>query len=229
MKEEFKRKLCQEGFARIDNLTAMIKYLEATDFFVAPSSTAFHCNYPGGLVDHSLNVHQLLTSKVKAFNLEYTSETIAVTSLLHDVCKANFYIKDKQEPSQAQLNYLKDLSKDKWPLITKQGFLSRSYVSSMIAWFVGGRKGKAPEYGHSYTVEDQLPLGHGEKSLYLISKFVPLTDEEAAAIRWHMIAFDAGVHFSYPSGFPFREAIKRYPLVTLLFTSDFEASNIMEV
>jgi hypothetical protein len=45
-------------------------------------------------------------------------------------------------------------------------------------------------------------------------------------IRWHMIAFEAGIHFDYPTGFPFRQAVKEYPLVTLLFTADFEASNI---
>ena len=41
-----------------------------------------------------------------------------------------------------------------------------------------------------YVFEDELPLGHGEKSLYLASKFIKLSDEEAAAIRWHMGAFD---------------------------------------
>lgn len=36
------------------------------------------------------------------------------------------------------------------------------------------------------AVDDQLPLGHGEKSLYLASKVLRLTDDEALAIRWHM-------------------------------------------
>lgn len=34
-----------------------------------------------------------------------------------------------------------------------------------------------------YVFEDELPLGHGEKSLFLASKFIKLSDEEAAAIR----------------------------------------------
>lgn len=41
-----------------------------------------------------------------------------------------------------------------------------------------------------YSVKDQLPMGHGEKSVYLVMKFMDLTDEEALAIRWHMGAYD---------------------------------------
>jgi hypothetical protein len=88
--------------------------------------------------------------------------------------------------------------------------------------------GDFPEYKTTYKVKDQLPLGHGEKSLYLAAQHIELTDEEACAIRWHMIAFDAGVHFNYPSGYPFRQAMDQYQLVTLLFTADIEASNILE-
>lgn len=34
------------------------------------------------------------------------------------------------------------------------------------------------------------PLGHGEKSLYLIQRHMVLLPEEALAIRWHMGAYD---------------------------------------
>ena len=78
-----------------------------------------------------------------------------------------------------------------------------------------------------YIVKDQLPLGHGEKSLSILQDFITLTKEEKLAIRWHMLAFDAGIHFNYPSGFAFREASKN-PLVVLLFTADYEASQIVE-
>lgn len=41
-----------------------------------------------------------------------------------------------------------------------------------------------------YTYRDSFPFGHGEKSVYLVSRFVQLTEEEALAIRWHMGAYD---------------------------------------
>ena len=41
-----------------------------------------------------------------------------------------------------------------------------------------------------YTVDDAFPFGHGEKSVYLIERFMRLKPVEAMAIRWHMGGFD---------------------------------------
>lgn len=40
-----------------DGIEDLIKYLESTDFYTAPASSRFHCDYEGGLVEHSLNVY----------------------------------------------------------------------------------------------------------------------------------------------------------------------------
>lgn len=50
-----------------------------------------------------------------------------------------------------------------------------------------------PEGGVGYTFRDPFPLGHGEKSLFLITRHMALTEEEALAIRWHMGAYDDAV------------------------------------
>ena len=47
--------------------------------------------------------------------------------------------------------------------------------------------------GLLHDVCDPLPLGHGEKSLYLIQRHMDLEPEEALAIRWHMGAYDSAV------------------------------------
>ena len=44
-----------------------------------------------------------------------------------------------------------------------------------------------------YSFRDPFPLGHGEKSVFLLSGFIRLTEEEALAIRWHMGAWDDAV------------------------------------
>ena len=44
--------------------------------------------------------------------------------------------------------------------------------------------------GYAYN-ENSLQLGNGEKSLYILQKFMKLADIEAMTIRWHMGAFDA--------------------------------------
>ena len=38
----------------------------------------------------------------------------------------------------------------------------------------------------TFEFEDQMPYGHGEKSVYIISGYMRLTREEAFAIRYHM-------------------------------------------
>lgn len=40
-----------------------------------------------------------------------------------------------------------------------------------------------------YEINDSLPLGHGEKSALLLSRYIKLSDEELLAIRWHMSGF----------------------------------------
>jgi len=79
-----------------------------------------------------------------------------------------------------------------------------------------------------YEVEDLFPVGHGEKSVMILQRFIKLTDEEMIAIRWHMMAFDAGIHFQYPSGFPFKKACKENKLLTLLVCADMKVSNLLE-
>lgn len=39
---------------------------------------------------------------------------------------------------------------------------------------------------NTYAIEDKFPLGHGEKSLAIVLRFIHLTDEECLMIRWHM-------------------------------------------
>ncbi len=70
---------------------------EGSAFFTAPASTRYHGAYEGGLCEHSLHVYDCLCSylereRVKEqYGLEYTEESIAIASLLHDLCKINLY------------------------------------------------------------------------------------------------------------------------------------------
>lgn len=75
----------------------LLEFLENSDFFTAPASTRFHGAYEGGLLRHSLNVYECLVSylsrgRVKdQYKLEVSAESAAISALLHDVCKVNFY------------------------------------------------------------------------------------------------------------------------------------------
>jgi len=74
----------------------------------------------------------------------------------------------------------------------------------------------------TYRTEDDLPYGHGEKSVYMISGFMRLTREEAMAIRWHM-GF-SGTEDNNLVG----RALEKYPLAFALATADMEASYFLE-
>lgn len=138
--------LSDTGRTGIDKV---VKYLDETDFFVAPASTNYHGNYEGGLAEHSLNVYDLLKVKNKQYDLGLADETIAITAILHDICKVNLYHKctknRKNEKTQKWESYEGYGFEDDFPvghgeksIIRLQQFikLSRDEIF-MIRWHMG--------------------------------------------------------------------------------------------
>ncbi|MDL2219368.1 hydrolase [Ruminococcaceae bacterium OttesenSCG-928-O06] len=77
----------------------------------------------------------------------------------------------------------------------------------------------------TYTVQDAFPYGHGEKSVYLIERFMKLKTVEAVAIRWHMGGFDDAVR---GGSYAISEAWRMYPLGVMLHIADLEATYLLE-
>lgn len=73
-----------------------------------------------------------------------------------------------------------------------------------------------------YEFQDDLPYGHGEKSVYIITGFMRLTREEAFAIRYHMGFSNNDNPGSV--GYTF----EHYPLAFALSTADMEATYFLE-
>lgn len=76
-----------------------------------------------------------------------------------------------------------------------------------------------------YTVDDKLPYGHGEKSVYIISGFMKLTREEAMAINWHMGGFDMRVQ---GGSYSISGAFYEFPIALIFHLSDLEATYLDE-
>ena len=73
----------------------LVNWLDGSDFKVAPASTRYHSNHEGGLLEHSLNVYnECIRQKdlIKLFNIP--QDTLIIASLLHDICKVNYYKMD---------------------------------------------------------------------------------------------------------------------------------------
>ena len=91
--EIYKSKITREGADKL------LDYLlsSSSDFFTAPASARFHGAYSGGLLEHSLNVYDCLydylsRDRVKnEYGMNYSEESIAIVSLLHDLCKIDCY------------------------------------------------------------------------------------------------------------------------------------------
>ena len=75
----------------------------------------------------------------------------------------------------------------------------------------------------SYTVDDKIPYGHGEKSVMMIEEYLKLKPVERYAIRWHM-----GPYSGQQDWTTLGNAMDKYPLVLALFEADMEATHIFE-
>lgn len=73
----------------------LLHYLANTDFYIAPCSGRYHGAVEGGLVAHSLKVYERIFELADMFipdeEKELFSESLAVVSLFHDLCKVDFY------------------------------------------------------------------------------------------------------------------------------------------
>ena len=74
---------------------------------------------------------------------------------------------------------------------------------------------------YKYNSDIIIP-GHGEKSLIMLQRYISLTDEEIACIRWHMGAYEKDTKmWAY-----YDKAIEQYPNVLYTHTADMIASKI---
>lgn len=77
-----------------------------------------------------------------------------------------------------------------------------------------------------YSVDDQLPYGHGEKSVYIVSGFMKLKRAEAMAIRWHMGFSDNDFK---GGGYSVGNAYEKFPLAVLTNMADMSATYLDEI
>ena len=197
------------GKVQRDGKDKLMEYIrEKSDFYTAPASTKYHLSCEGGLLQHSLNVYDCLMAKKespvwKDIMATVPEESIIIMSLLHDLCKTNFYIGTTKN--------------------------QKTYDPEKVA-AAGYRQVKHDDKGdfvwetvNGYDVDDKLPFGHGEKSVFLINWFMRLSMVEALAIRWHMgFSGDQSQFRSIDA------AMEKVPIVLALYEADLEASKILE-
>lgn len=190
----------------------LLDWLEGSDFFEAPASTRFHLSRPGGLVEHSVHVYERLrelytnelarNSNGPVILSDEEEETLAICGLLHDLCKVGIY---KKEPKNQKTYDSEKVKKaQKWQI-------KHDDMGDFIWETVMG-----------YKFDDQLPYGHGEKSVYIISGFMKLSREEAFAIRYHMGAWQEAEKQNAGNAF------NMFPLAVMTHVADMQATYLDE-
>lgn len=176
----------------------LLEWLEDSDFFSAPASTRFHLCREGGLVEHSIHVYERLHS---------------------------LFVNEKE--LKGGFLDLDGLSKEDEESIAICGLLHDVCKANFYTVEYRNRKNEAGQWEKYpyYAVKDQLPYGHGEKSVYIISGFMRLSREEAFAIRWHMGGFDDSVK---GGSYALNTAFEQFPLALLLHIADMQATYLDE-
>ncbi len=207
----------QENVRRFDELAESINrpgmdelmaYLRTTDFYTAPSSTRFHLSCEGGLLQHSLNVYDCLYKKKESpfwseVLAKESEDTLKIVALFHDLCKCGMYVKTTR--NQKTYEPAKVASAEPWQI--------KHDSKGSFIW----------ETVDAYDIDDQMPLGHGEKSVMILSRFIQLEPQEVYAIRWHMGFSEPKENYN-----SLGKAIEKFPLVLALMEADMEAASIIE-
>lgn len=174
------------------NTQELVEFLlYGSDFFTAPASIKYHCDYDGGLCEHSLNVYKNLLDLVDKYasheennpnytpiyddegnELEneepktimvrnYSEDTLKIVALLHDLSKTNYYEK---------------------------------YTKNKKVYTPTGKwtddKGKYTwESEESWGVKDNEEKGnvgeHEFNSYFILNSYIKLTEEETFAVAYH--------------------------------------------
>lgn len=134
----------------------LLEYLEKNGYFTAPCSSQYHLAEEGGLLEHSVNVTELMLELVPILNQDYKmsrnvtvlDESIVIVGLFHDLGKAAYYYKP-------------------------------NYVDNIL------KSGKRSESKPYTSNKDRLHVPHEVASIHILSKFIQLTEEETFAILYH--------------------------------------------
>jgi len=178
---------------KVDGKDKLIDFLVTSDYFTAPASTKYHGNFIGGLAEHSYNVYILFKEKNERFNLGLPEDTIIITALCHDICKVNFYKRGIKNIKQGKKINYRGQEVDNW--VEKE------------VW----------------EVDDIYPIGHAEKSIIILQRFIDLSQEEILLIRWHMGGFE-----NKDNSMHMYKAYDILPACVALHTADIESSYLLE-
>lgn len=196
--------LLRDNVTRVtqEQLDSLISFLDTNGFFIAPASSQYHSAFDGGLCAHSLNVFDSMSVLVNnhVATAGITMESVTIITLLHDVDKMWTYVKGIKNEKVYKENG------------SKSDELGRFDWESKVVWT-------------REKPENKFSIGtHGQNCAYIASKFIPLSDEEYAAILNHMGGLEEGA----VTGKNVSEVFNKYRLASLLHVADMLSTYLSE-
>ena len=181
------------------NIEKLLQYLETcTDFFTAPASRYDHNDFKGGLLAHSLNTYKA---------------AVSFTAMSRALANKDFPQTALTDESVIICSLLHDICNVN---INKEAY--KFFKDDMNNW----RKYL------SYEDCNNFPLGHGEKSVFIIMSFITLTPQEACAIRWHMGSTISASYLSTSDRHDMKLAMNTSLLVSVIMYANSFAKTVME-
>lgn len=173
----------------------LLEWIEGTDFFEAPASASFHLNERGGLCQHSLNVFKRLCKILKdEYGDKYPEyfngmESIAIVALLHDICKADYYVEElrnvKIDGKWEQVPFYKVKEKFHFGHGSKSVYIIQNFMlldldeASAIRYHMGGM-----EYPNANFIEPFVTEVYND---YPLALYVHMADLSASYIDERII------------------------------------------
>lgn len=182
------------------DIPGLTQYLLDSDFFIAPASTMYHCNFEGGLCLHTLNVIDTLQELVdKYVPNKYNKGTIIAVALGHDFDKIDHYEKYIMNKKMYSPNGSKHDNQGNFDWFAEEAFK----VKDAKDRFIGGE--------------------HGFNSMIIVNRFIPMTYEETLSILHHHAGLGEAKQL-----YDLSAIMNKYPLVALLHMADFLSTFIKE-
>lgn len=174
------------SFIKREGKEELLDYLRRTDYFEAPASGGHHLATTGGLLEHSLNVAEMMFNVADTLPDSIDQESMAIVALFHDLGKATYFGKP---------NYVENILKsgkrsDAKPYETNKERLNIPHeIASVhiLAQYI--QLTEEETFAIMYHNGLYTPLGYGvkgnETSLYMLLHFADLWSSRVTEAKYH--------------------------------------------
>lgn len=221
--KEFYQSLFRQyvGGQKVEDLLNM---LDRTDFYTAPASVKYHCNFDGGLLQHTLNVYDSLIRLIEMKDIITPTQKFG---LLEKVREGKEITASEKEELDEIIKKLLNSNKVTFASIVK---VALGHDFHKINYYKKYTKNVKDDNGKWVQQEawgyrdDPFTLGEdGTNSWYIMNSVLPLNFEEISAIENHMGSGRSGQWLPGASG-----CWKKSNLAVLLHLADMYATFVVE-